>query len=97
MDIEPKFKSLYFQGSQNPFDFDILHGSGYFAVSLNDSTVAEVQHELEDMTMDSEPPEAADEHKGIQGKQQLEEGSQLGPWVAGTWVAGTCIAASLSV
>ena len=55
-------------------------------------TVAEVQHELEDMPMDSEPPEAADEHKGIQGKQQLEEGSQLEPWVA-----GSCIAASLSV
>ena len=54
-------------------------------------TVAAVQHELEDMPMDSEPPEAADEHKGIQGKQQLEEGSQLEPWVA-----GSCIAASLS-
>jgi hypothetical protein len=41
--VEPKYKSLYV-GSQSPFKFTILEGSGNFMVSVSDSNIAEVMH-----------------------------------------------------
>lgn len=41
--VEPKYKSLYV-GSQSPFKFTILEGSGNFMVSVSDSQIAEVMH-----------------------------------------------------
>ena len=43
VDIQPKYKSLYL-AKENSFKFKILHGSGHFSVSLNNSEVAEKHH-----------------------------------------------------
>lgn len=45
VDIEPKQKTIYFQGEQNPFSFLIREGSGEFQVTINDTSVAEKQVE----------------------------------------------------
>lgn len=42
--IEPSYKSVYFQGAENPFTFNINHGSGEFAVSLNVTDIARFEH-----------------------------------------------------
>ena len=44
VEIEPKYKSLYFLGAENPMKFELVGGSGHFAVSLNDSKIADIQH-----------------------------------------------------
>ena len=45
LDIEPKFKSIYFKGKQNPYTFHLSHGSGHFAVKVNDTvSLAVVRH-----------------------------------------------------
>lgn len=45
VDIEPRFKSIYFKGNKNPFTFQLSHGSGQFAVKVNDTeSLAFVQH-----------------------------------------------------
>jgi hypothetical protein len=42
VDIEPKFKSLYMNRT-NTFEFEILYGSGKFALKLNDTSIATAQ------------------------------------------------------
>ena len=42
VDITPKYKSIYFIGNKNTHKFQLLHGSGHFAVSVNDTLSAEV-------------------------------------------------------
>lgn len=45
LDIEPKFKSVYFKGNKNPYTFHLSHGSGHFAVKVNDTeSLAVVRH-----------------------------------------------------
>ena len=43
-EIEPAYKSIYFQGAQNPYSFHINHGSGEFAVTTNDTDIARIDH-----------------------------------------------------
>ena len=43
VDIQPKYKSLYL-AKDNSFKFQILHGSGHFSVSVNNSEVADRHH-----------------------------------------------------
>lgn len=38
--IQPKFKSIYLH-KDNKFTFKILHGSGHFSVSINNTELAE--------------------------------------------------------
>ena len=38
--VSPSFKSIYL--SSNEFKFKVLHGSGHFAVHLNNSDLAEI-------------------------------------------------------
>lgn len=40
VDIQPKFKSIYL-AKDNSYSFKILHGSGHFSVSLNNSDIAD--------------------------------------------------------
>jgi hypothetical protein len=40
VDIQPKYKSMYLH-KDNTFSFRILHGSGFFAVSINDTSIAD--------------------------------------------------------
>ena len=40
VDIQPRQKTIYFQGTKNPFRFQLVHGSGHFAVSSNDTELA---------------------------------------------------------
>lgn len=42
--VTPLRKSIYFLGSKNTVKFELLRGSGHFTVSLNDSSLASVQH-----------------------------------------------------
>ena len=35
--VEPAYKSIYFQGAENPYSFHINHGSGEFALTSNDT------------------------------------------------------------
>jgi deoxycytidine triphosphate deaminase len=45
LDIQPKFKSIFFKGNKNPFTFHLNQGSGHFAVKVNDTeSLAFVQH-----------------------------------------------------
>jgi hypothetical protein len=45
LDIEPRFKSIYFNGKKNPCTFQLSQGSGHFAVKVNDTeSLAHVQH-----------------------------------------------------
>jgi hypothetical protein len=39
VDVMPKFKSLYVGGSSQDFKLDILHGTGHFSVTFNDTTI----------------------------------------------------------
>lgn len=43
MAVEPKFKSLYI-GSQNAFTLNILQGSGFFSVTLENPDLIELVH-----------------------------------------------------
>mmetsp|Transcript_12490 Transcript_12490/g.12243 ORF Transcript_12490/g.12243 Transcript_12490/m.12243 type:complete len:182 (-) Transcript_12490:60-605(-) len=71
VDIQPKFKSVYFSAKGNEFRFRIFHGSGHFQVHLNNSDLADVierdrnvtvypkqEGSLEIMIEDVELPEA---------------------------------------
>lgn len=49
LEIEPLAKTIYFQGDKNSFRLSILHGSGQFSVTLNDSSIAEVHHQGRDV------------------------------------------------
>lgn len=40
VDIHPKYKSMYLH-KNNVFSFRILHGSGHFSVSINDTSIAD--------------------------------------------------------
>lgn len=51
VEIEPKYKSLYFLGDKNPMKLKLVDGSGHFAVSVNDSKVADIQHVGRDITI----------------------------------------------
>jgi hypothetical protein len=51
VEITPKFKTIYFLGDQNSWNFKLMHGSGHFAVSLNDTSMADVQHVGRDVTI----------------------------------------------
>lgn len=42
--IEPKWKAIYFLGAKNTQQFLLTAGSGHFAISLNDTSLASVQH-----------------------------------------------------
>jgi hypothetical protein len=44
VDIEPKFKSLYLGQNAQTFNLNIRFGSGHFAVSLNDTGLADLVH-----------------------------------------------------
>lgn len=45
LDVEPRFKSIYFNGNKNPCTFHLSQGSGQFAVKVNDTeSLAHVQH-----------------------------------------------------
>lgn len=43
VDIQPKYKSLYI-ALDNSFKFKILHGSGHFSVSVNNTDLADRHH-----------------------------------------------------
>lgn len=42
--IEPKWKAIYFLGNRNTQQFLLTAGSGHFSISLNDTSLASVQH-----------------------------------------------------
>ena len=42
VDIEPKYKSLYIGASPQTYKLRILHGSGQFSVTLNNTALADV-------------------------------------------------------
>lgn len=44
VEVEPLYKTIYFQGDKNPYNLRIKEGSGQFSVSLNDSSIAEIIH-----------------------------------------------------
>ena len=44
VDVEPKYKSLYIGSGTQSYRLRILHGSGHFSVTLNNTQLAEVQH-----------------------------------------------------
>lgn len=44
LEVYPKYKSLFFLGRKNTQKFHLRNGSGHFAVVLNDTTLADVQH-----------------------------------------------------
>lgn len=43
VDIQPKFKSIYLS-KDNTYSFKIMHGSGHFSVSINNTDIAEKQY-----------------------------------------------------
>ena len=43
VDIQPKYKSLYISNKGNTYNYKIIHGSSHFAVSLNNTDLAEMQ------------------------------------------------------
>ena len=43
VDIQPKFKSIYL-AKDNSFKFQILHGSGHFSVSVNNTDLCDRHH-----------------------------------------------------
>jgi hypothetical protein len=43
VDIQPKYKSLYI-AAENSFRFKILHGSGHFSVTINNTDLADRHH-----------------------------------------------------
>lgn len=43
MEVEPKFKSLYV-GAENAFVFNVLKGSGFFSVTLEDPDLIDLVH-----------------------------------------------------
>lgn len=51
VDIRPRSKTIYFQGSKNPYKFQLLHGSGHFAVSSNDTELASIKAVGRDVTI----------------------------------------------
>jgi hypothetical protein len=44
VEIEPRYKSIYFLGQRNTQRFNLTEGSGHFSVTLNDTSLASVQH-----------------------------------------------------
>lgn len=44
VDVEPKFKSLYIGASQQTYRLRILHGSGSFSVSVNNTKLVDLKH-----------------------------------------------------
>lgn len=40
VDVQPKYKSIYLQ-KDNRFSFKIIHGSGHFSVSINNTDIAD--------------------------------------------------------
>lgn len=44
VDVSPKYKSLYINQKQEPFRIKILHGSGHFAIRVNNTDLAEILH-----------------------------------------------------
>jgi hypothetical protein len=51
VDIEPKQKTIYYLGKQNPWKFALLEGSGHFAVTVNDTSLVDVQHVEREVTL----------------------------------------------
>jgi len=49
VDIEPKYKSLYIGSRAQAYKLKLLHGSGHFTVTLNDTSLAEIQHKDRDV------------------------------------------------
>ena len=44
VDIEPKYKSLYLGLGKQTFKLDLMFGSGHFAVSLNNTRLADLTY-----------------------------------------------------
>jgi len=44
VDLTPKYKSLYIGSKSEPFKLQILHGSGHFAIRINNTDLAEIIH-----------------------------------------------------
>ena len=42
--MSPKYKSLYIGSKAEPFKLQILHGSGHFAIRINNTDLAEILH-----------------------------------------------------
>jgi hypothetical protein len=42
--VSPKYKSLYIGSKAEPFKLQILHGSGHFAIHINNTNLAEILH-----------------------------------------------------
>ena len=44
VEVEPTYKSIYFRGAENPYTFNINHGSGEFNITMNVTDIARFEH-----------------------------------------------------